>query len=248
MADEDDDSGIGDLLDFGGGGPHRGWLRNRGGKGPDGKGDDDRAALLLAPDEPVPDEPDLWGPFRAFLLRTAQRLDRSRVAMVAAAVMTVIALTIALVGWMTRPDTAAAGGAGSASLVATHGLTQNQAACLGYAQIEQRMAAATTAPVTHPSRVQRDAWRTEVGQLDRLAPEYPASDFHLVIAFHDVADISVEMLAATSPREIEDLASHRLAFLSLARRTCALIGGFNVRRMAPVQNPSSVAVQSKSLI
>jgi hypothetical protein len=168
------------------------------------------------------------------VLAAGRRLDRSRAFATAAVLITVTALNLALVGWVTR-EAGDGNAADASSSRATHGLTEDQASCFAFSRAEARIAAVLGAISPIGIGPERAALRDEVAALDAIGADYPSADYRLIVAFHEVGNSSVKLLRA-GPRSFysKELENQRYMLLVAARETCDEIAGFDTQTSTPI--------------
>jgi hypothetical protein len=167
------------------------------------------------------------------VVASGRRLDRSQVFVTVSALVTVTALNAALVGWATRSSDDGNAAAATAQR-ATHGLTENQAACFAFSRAEARVAAVLGAASPVGVGPERGALRREVQTLDGISLQYPDADYRLIVAFHEVGNSSVKILTAGRTLLSTELQTQRFTLLVAARDACAQVGSFDTRTATPL--------------
>ncbi len=164
-------------------------------------------------------------------------LGGDRLLLGALSIVTVVALAVALAGWTSRapaPEPAV-----TLPAVESHGLTEDQAACFAFAQIESRADAelgnADPTKLGASSEVAGHALAGEVQRLDELAAAFPTADYRLIAAFSDVADAAVIMARVHRYDEYLGAGTDRASRITTARDACTSIAGFDTatRQVTP---------------
>ncbi len=158
-------------------------------------------------------------------------MDLTRRALVAVAFFTVIALVVAVVALVRSGDS------DPTSLLATetHGLTEDQAACLRFSLVESRFTA--TRPNRTPEYGLSSAWSraldAEISGLDAIATNYPAAHYRIVVAINEIADASAVVVSGNIRQGFSDPLAERADLIASARDVCSDVASFDTERLVP---------------
>ncbi len=146
-------------------------------------------------------------------------------------VLTVLALAAAVAVWTSDEDSELT------SLLAaeTHGLTEDQAACLRFGLVESRFTATT--PNRTPRFSLRSIWSraldAEISGLDAIAANYPAAHYRIIVAINKIADASALIVSGNIRQGFSDPLEERADLVASARDVCSDVAHFDTERLVP---------------
>lgn len=148
-----------------------------------------------------------------------------------AAVVALLAIAAAGLAWTADSDHPE-----SLPRVESHGLDQDQAACLSYGMVIKRSEAIDlTLQLGKYQGLDPDAaadLQREIALVDLVSQEHPAVDTRLVRAFDDVASEGELVLASTDILTYRDAVTGRSAELAESRERCLQIADFDIETLA----------------
>lgn len=160
-------------------------------------------------------------------------MNATRWALVAMGIVTATALITAVLALTSDDDAELT----ALPVVESHGLTEEQAACLRFALVESRFAA--TAPTGTPRFGLSGRWvralDSELAALDTIAAHYPGADYRIIGAVGDVADESAGLLSgqATATGTLSSAVDDRQEAVNRADDLCLDVADFDTVELAP---------------